>query len=178
MHHYNIHPLVIVSVVLFLIAYVTKFVALYSHNFAIQQAYIQQGEPFSCFELRPTHAINPSQSDNAIPSFGDASKAFWSLFVADRRSHECEEWHRKVTEWNVPDPSDVAWLVVTSMFTQPFSYLVNAFSLSIENFFSRQSMLVTVLIFALVAYILKLTYTKEVPVYKPIYYTDQFVMYK
>jgi hypothetical protein len=102
-----------------------------------------------------------NRPDDHIPSFHDAVGAFWDLVGYKQRSTECEEWHRKVNEWNIPDPSDIAVLVITSAFTQPVYYVVDSMSITMESFFSRQSVLVTILIFMFVAYVIKLLLTQH-----------------
>jgi hypothetical protein len=151
---------------------------MYFHNLAAQTALIQHGEPISCIKERTYHNFN-NREETSLPSAHDAFGALWDMIGYTKRSTECEEWYKKINEWNIPDPSDVAWLVVTSTFTQPISFLVDALSLSIETFFNRQSILVTVLIFVLTGYIMKLIYTSHVPhsTYFPNYTLNDFNVY-
>jgi hypothetical protein len=155
-YYIHLHPLLFLFVAAFLVLYVIKFVRVYFHNLSVQNALLQQGEPFSCFERSTSSSSSVDLHHNHLPSFTDAVGAFWKLIGYKQMSSECEEWHRRVSEWNIPDPGDIGLLVVTSFFTQPVYYVMDAVSLTIETFFSRQSVLVTVLIFLFVSYALKL----------------------
>lgn len=178
LHYYYVHPLLIILTIVFLVAYFTKFIGMYFHNLAAQTALIQHGEPISCMKERTYHTFN-NRDETSLPSAHDAFGALWDMIGYSKRSTECEEWYKKINEWNIPDPSDVAWLVITSTFTQPISFLVDALSLSIETFFNRQSILVTILIFILTGYILKLIFTSKLPrnMYVPHYILDDLKMY-
>lgn len=181
LQHYHVHPFIFLSLILFFVLYIVKFFSLYFHNVAIQQALIKQGEPRSCITSRSDYAFKPD-SDHHLPSLSDAVVAFWDVVGYSKRSTECEDWYRRTTEWNIPDPSNVAWLVLTSSITQPIQILVDGLSSAIESFFSRQSMLVTLLLFALTAYVLKLMYLQKhrdanVNLYRSGYPIDQYVFY-
>jgi hypothetical protein len=160
----RLHPILFVLLVAFFVLYVIKFTRTYFHNLSVQTALLHQGEPFSCFE----RSAEMVRHQDHIPSFGDAMGAFWRLVGYKQLSSECEEWHKRVNEWNIPDPGDIALLVVTSFFTQPVYYTMDAMSMTIETFFSRQSFLVTILIFLFVAYAMKLLVTS--------YHIDRSIM--